>query len=63
MQDNFRPLGPPTDVGELAVSLRPGALRCVRCSRPFQQQDAQAIDDGLRFVCEGCGLDALEVRS
>lgn len=61
--DSFdsRPLAPPTPVGEQAVSLRPGALRCVRCMQVFHQHDAQAFGDGLRFVCSGCGLDALEV--
>jgi hypothetical protein len=59
--NRFRPLGPPADVGDLAVSLRVGALRCIRCSYVFRQRDAQALEDGVRFVCGGCGLDALEV--
>ena len=58
-----RPLGPPTEVGELAVALRPGALLCVRCGQVFHQHDVQAFDDGVRFVCEGCGLAAIEVLS
>ena len=60
---DLRPLGPPTDVGELTVSLRPSALQCVRCGQVFRQHDAQAVDDGIRFVCSGCGLDALEVAA
>jgi len=59
----LRPLAAPTLVGEFAITLRAGALRCTGCGRIFRQHDirAQAFDEGIRFICEGCGLDALEI--
>jgi hypothetical protein len=60
---DFRPLGAPSHIGRLAVRLRQGALCCTRCKREFQQHDVQGIEDGMRFVCDRCGLDLLEIGS
>jgi hypothetical protein len=57
---NLRPLGSPTEVGDLNVNLRPGSLRCVGCGREFRQINVQPSDGGVRFIC-ACGLEALEV--